>query len=153
MIKNMKPILAGIALMLLFSTCDKGPDQADIDDEIIQQYLSEHNITATRHSSGLYYTIAKAGYGGHPDYYSVVEVVYKGYLTDGTVFDQTAAGKTVSFELAGLIQGWQIGIPLLQKSGKGTFYVPSGLGYGDKAQPEIPANSVLIFEITLVNFY
>ena len=92
------------------SSCNKD-DQAQIDDEIIRQYLEEHNIQATKHDSGLYYIITKEGSGDHPNINSTVEVKYMGYLTNGSVFDQTQGSETIIFPLKNLIEGWQIGIP------------------------------------------
>jgi FKBP-type peptidyl-prolyl cis-trans isomerase FkpA len=136
---------------IFLSSCNK-EDQAQIDDEIIRQYLEEHNIQATKHDSGLYYIITKEGSGDHPNINSTVEVKYKGYLTNGSVFDQTQGSNTITFPLKNLIKGWQIGIPLLKKGGEGTFFLPSELGYGNQNSGTIPANSVLIFEIVLVDF-
>ncbi len=139
-------------LIILISACKKEESQADKDDAIIQQYLSDNNIEATKDASGLYYVITEEGTGDHPDINSEVTVRYKGYLTDGTVFDQTSGSSTATFPLSGLIRGWQIGIPKLKQGGKGTFFVPSTLGYGSQAVSGIPANSVLIFDIELVSF-
>jgi FKBP-type peptidyl-prolyl cis-trans isomerase FkpA/FKBP-type peptidyl-prolyl cis-trans isomerase FklB len=50
-----------------------------------------------------------------------------------------------------LIKGWQIGIPLMKKGGKATFYVPSELGYGGNDMGAIPPNSILIFDIELID--
>ena len=72
-------------------------------------------------------------------------------LITGTVFDQTAADKTFTYALTGLIKGWQIGIPLMKKGGKATFYVPSELGYGGNDMGVIPPNSILIFDIELID--
>ncbi len=81
-----------------------------------------------------------------------MKVKYKGYLTDGTVFDQTTGSLSATFSLSGLIEGWQEGIPLLKKGGKGTFFLPSALGYGPSGAGSIPPNTVLIFEIELLDF-
>ncbi len=140
-----------IVAVVLFSACNK-ENQEDIDDEIIQQYLSDNSIDATKDDSGIYYIITEEGTGDHPDINSEVTVRYKGYLTDGTVFDETTGNSTATFPLSGLIRGWQIGIPKLKQGGKGTFFIPSDLGYGDQATGNIPANSVLIFDIELVSF-
>jgi FKBP-type peptidyl-prolyl cis-trans isomerase FkpA len=150
--KQMKYLTFLSILILIFSACNKEDSQADKDDVIIQQYLADNSIQATKDPSGLYYVITEEGTGDHPDISSEVTVRYKGYLTDGTVFDETTGSSTATFPLSGLIRGWQIGIPKLKQGGKGTFFIPSGLGYGDNATGNIPANSVLIFDIELVSF-
>ncbi len=132
-------------------SCEKENSQAHKDDQIIQDYLTDNNIDATKHSSGLYYTITTEGSGSHPTATATVVVRYSGYLTDNSVFDQTEGNATATFNLQGLITGWQIGIPLLKVGGEGTFFLPSALGYGSQSTGNIPANSVLIFDIELVN--
>lgn len=146
-----KFLLALLLLVGIFTSSCKLEDQTEADRMKIEQYLADNNLTATRHESGIYYNISTPGTGANPNLSSVVTVKYKGYLTNNNVFDQSTAG--IQFALANLIPGWQIGIPLLKKGGKGTFYIPSELGYGSSGQGSIPANSVLIFDIELVNFY
>lgn len=150
-----------IALLFLvsFAGCekDKAPtygtaEQVKIDDDIIKNYLTENNKEATSHSSGIYYEIIVEGTGGHPNVNSTVEVKYKGYFTNHVVFDETTGSKTFVNALSELIVGWQIGIPLLQKGGKGVLYVPSYLAYGSRGQGSIPPNTVLIFDIELIDF-
>ncbi|MBI1228360.1 MAG: peptidylprolyl isomerase [Bacteroidetes bacterium] len=117
----------------------------------IEQYLEDNNLVAQSTASGLHYIIEEPGTGGNPNINSQVTVKYKGYLLSGDVFDET--GDTpVTFALKNLILGWQEGIPLLQKGGKGTFFLTSELGYGRNGAGSIPGNSPLIFEIELVNF-
>jgi FKBP-type peptidyl-prolyl cis-trans isomerase len=103
-------------------------------------------------ASGLYYIITQEGTGDHPTLQSTVKVRYKGYRLNGDVFDQTSGTSTATFPLTQLILGWQEGIPLLKKGGKGTFFCPSDLAYGSQQVGDIPPNSVLIFEIELVDF-
>ncbi|MCE1199545.1 MAG: FKBP-type peptidyl-prolyl cis-trans isomerase [Marinilabiliales bacterium] len=110
-----------------------------------------NNLTATKDPSGLYYIMTVTGTGTSPTATSTVEVTYKGSLVNGTVFDQTASGKTFTYALSGLIKGWQIGIPLMKEGGKALFFIPSGLAYGKQDLGVIPANSVLIFEIELID--
>jgi len=57
-----------------------------------------------------------------------------------------------SFSLAGVIKGWQIGIPHINKGGTILLLIPSALGYGTSGTSTIPANSVLIFTIGLQGF-
>ena len=72
-------------------------------------------------------------------------------MINDTIFGQTATDKTFTYALSGLIKGWQIGIPLMKKGGKSTFFIPSELGYGANSTGTFPANSVLIFDIELIN--
>ena len=141
-----------IPILLFLLSCNKEDSQTEKDDQIIRDYLSENNIDATKHSSGLYYIITVIGTGNNPNANSEVTVRYKGYLTDGTIFDQTDGSSTATFGLGSLIEGWKIGIPLLKEGGAGTFFIPSVLGYGSQGSGSIPANSVIIFDIELVSF-
>ena len=145
-------LFAGALLALLSTPACTADDQDEIDRRAIENYLSSNNINATAHPSGIYYVIDTPGSGGSPTLDNEVEVKYKGYLLSGDVFDQTTGTSTAKFPLRNLITGWQVAIPLLQKGGKGTFFIPSSLGYGDNPPSGIPANAVLIFDIELVNF-
>ena len=141
-----------IALFITTFSCEKDNiNRVAIDQETIEQYIAENNIPAQRHESGVYYHIETEGTGNSPNYNSEVVVKYKGYLTDGTIFDQTQ-GTSANFNLSNLITGWQIGLTLLKKGGSGTFLIPSYLGYGRFPPAGIPENAVLIFEIELIDF-
>lgn len=124
------------------------------DDEKIRNYLFENGIDAQKHESGIYYLILKEGVGGeYPESNSNVKVLYKGYLLDGRVFDQTVTQQSVSFNLQGVIKGWQIGIQLMEKKSKASFFIPSHLGYGSYSpSSSIPRDAVLIFDVELVDF-
>jgi FKBP-type peptidyl-prolyl cis-trans isomerase len=47
--------------------------------------------------------------------------------------------------------GWQIGIPMMKEGGKAKLLIPSQLGYGSSNLGVIPPNSVLIFDIELID--
>ena len=147
-------ILVALVSLVLFS-CKKetnceAPDTAAPASEItaLETYLNTNSITAQKDSRGFYYNILSTG-SSNPDNCSTVKVNYKGELTNGSVFDN---GSGVSFPLANLITGWQQGIPLIGKTGKIILYLPPSLGYGSQAQQGIPANSILIFTIELLDF-
>jgi FKBP-type peptidyl-prolyl cis-trans isomerase FkpA len=117
----------------------------------LETYLSGAGVTnAIKHCSGMYYQIMTSGTDKTPTTCSFVSVNYKGTLTNGKVFDQTT-GTPVSFNLISLIEGWKKGIPLIKKGGKIMLYIPPSLGYGSTVVGSIPANSILIFEIELVD--
>ncbi len=148
-------ILLFMLIGVLFFSCNKDDDtakQAELDEQAIVDYLAENNIEANRHETGLYYKIIKEGSGLQPLPQSSVEVYYKGYLRNGSVFDETTQGPVI-FPLSSMIKGWQVALPLLKKGGRGLFLIPSNMGYGSDGVYGIPPNSVLIFEIDLVDVF
>ena len=142
--------LVFLCVALCFLGCNKNKDYTQIDEEIIQEYIADNNLDAVATGSGLYYVIETTGNGVFPDLSSVVTVAYTGKLTDGSVFDQSSSAG-ISFPLTNVIQGWQEGIPLFSEGGTGKLLIPSALGYGNNAIGSIPANSVLIFDIELLD--
>jgi FKBP-type peptidyl-prolyl cis-trans isomerase FkpA len=120
-------------------------------DEEITQYLTEKGWTGVRHESGLYVVTDTAGSAEHPALTDSVTIFYQGYLLDGTQFDGTME-TPATFLLSDLIEGWQIGIPMFGKGGKGKLLIPSDLAYGDMDNGQIPGGSTLMFEIELVDF-
>ena len=144
--------LTGILLILGSCKKDSGIDYAARDKKIIEDYITAKGLTASSTTEGIYYVIDTPGSTSHPALYSQVKVHYKGYLTDGTVFDQTDPGVPVSFYLYSAIKGWQIGIPIFGKGGKGKLLIPSDYAYGSSSYTGIPAHSVLIFDIVLSDF-
>jgi FKBP-type peptidyl-prolyl cis-trans isomerase FkpA len=150
---DMRYLVPLIVLAFILTACkkDETSEQANQDDAAINEYLVENGLTATPHSSGLYYDITKEGTGGHPNLSHTVVVDYKGSLLNGTVFDEST--NAVEFQLNGLITGFQIAVSLLKPGGEGIFYIPSQLGYGDQQVGDIPPNSILIFEIELVEYF
>lgn len=91
----------------------------------------------------------KAGSGDAPTMEDVVLINYKGMLTDGKVFDQ---GQQVPNPVSDFVPGFTKALLKMQKGGKYKIEIPAELGYGDKAQGPIPANSDLTFEVELLDF-
>lgn len=149
----MRKILAFLLVLVVAVSCQTDEtDYGPIDKKIIEDYLAANNLTAQSTSSGLYYIIEKPGGAEHPNINSYVIALYKGYLTDGTVFDETSTWYD-PIQVSGFIKGWQEGLPLIGVKGKIKLLIPSALGYGPEAKTDIPANSVLIFDIELAEFY
>ena len=140
-------------LLIIAASCDTDTtDYGPIDKQIIEKYLADSNLTAQSTSSGLYYIIEKPGGANHPNINSLVVANYKGYLPDGTVFDESySSGSPTTFALNGVIKGWQEGIPLFGKGGKGMLLIPSRYGYGSEPPPGVRKNAVLIFDIHLID--
>jgi FKBP-type peptidyl-prolyl cis-trans isomerase FkpA len=150
-----KILLIIIPALMVLNACKKketvdynAQNKADI-----EKYVADNNLNAQSTPSGLYYVIDKQGSGPKPTINSAVSVGYKGYLVDGSVFDETPKNQPATFKLSNVIKGWQEGIQLFNEGGSGLLLIPSSLGYGSNDRPGIPAYSVLIFEIDLVSVF
>lgn len=136
------------------SSCKKSDDfdasaQAAKDDDLIQAYIKANAYTnVVKDPSGIYYQIVTPGTGSYPTSTSTVTVNYAGILTSGNQFDAANGFKT---SLGAVIRGWTLGIPHINVGGTIRLIIPSGLGYGNNATGAIPANSVLVFTVTLVS--
>jgi len=140
-----------IFLLILVSSC-QSDDEIDYDklnDAEIQEYIDKNNLDATKSSSGLYYVIEEQGEGEYPTITSTVTVRYKGYFTDGKIFDQSTEDG-ITFNLQQVIPGWTEGITYFREGGKGILLIPSRLAYGYEDRNGIPGGSVLIFDIVLL---
>lgn len=168
----MKRLFSVVVLSLILFSCTKNnADQQcsytdsqvvapDSETVKVKAFLDSSGINAVKHASGFYYSITSQGSGASVvNLCSNIAAKYTGRFTNGTIFDSTAAGSTASFELGRVIVGWQKGIPLLNKGGKITLYIPPSLGYGpqDVKDPQgkiiIPGNSILIFDIEVVDIF
>ena len=139
-----------VALMGGTIACKKDVDE----DKLITDYLTTNKLVAEKTPEGIYFIVETQGTGNFPTLSNTVSVRYKGYVLDGTVFDenQTATKPVFTTVLGGgIITGWKIGLQKFKKGGKGKLLIPSGLAYGNVAQGRIPKNSVLIFEIELLD--
>jgi FKBP-type peptidyl-prolyl cis-trans isomerase len=102
--------------------------------------------------SGLKIEIFEYGTGPYPNTNSNVKVHYKGYLQDGTVFDNSySRNEPAIFPLKGVIKGWTEGLQHINEGGRARITIPPSLAYGPKgAGGVIGPNETLIFEIKLL---
>ncbi|PID91119.1 MAG: peptidylprolyl isomerase [Bacteroidetes bacterium] len=102
-------------------------------------------------SSGLQYEVLVKGDGPMPADTSRVKVHYEGSLLNGQVFDSSfERGEPITFGLKQVIQGWTEGLQLMPVGSTYRFWIPPDLGYGSRAQGDIPANSILVFRVELL---
>ncbi len=82
---------------------------------------------------------------------NTVTADYTGALAaDGTIFQSSLdSGQSFTTKLSGVIPGWQKGMIGMKEGGKRRLVIPSDQAYGAQAQQDIPANSDLVFDITL----
>ena len=143
------PFIIGSCMMKETDDIPNFNEQLQKDLETIDNYLLANNIQALQDPDGLIrYVIHSDTSGVNPTIDSCVTANYKGILmAGGQVFD---TGENISFPLNSVIDGWKIGIPLMNVVDSITLYIPSGLGYGYYGYPpEIPSNANLIFNVGL----
>lgn len=147
-----------IIVVLLFTIlgCNKddknNEDQAEIDRNIILQYISDNNLDAQEAEQGLFYVVNAPGTGDPCTATSEIKTTYSGYFVNGSEFD---GGTIDHFNLQNAIVGWQIGIPKFKEGGDGILLIPSAIGYGPSGSGSgsIPGNSVIIFDVNLIKVY
>ncbi len=131
-------------------------NQEEIDNNAIIRYIidSLDGKEFKKTDSGIYYAIENEGTGKNPQLADMVTTHYKGTFLDGKQFDSSYdRGEPATFPLGQVVKGWQEAIPLLKIGGKGTFIIPSGLAYGAQGRPGMPPNSVLAFDVELIDIF
>jgi FKBP-type peptidyl-prolyl cis-trans isomerase FklB len=105
-------------------------------------------------ASGLQYKILAAGdaKAPSPGPSDKVTVQYRGTLLDGTEFDSSySRGTPASFQVNGVIKGWQEALVLMKPGAKWQLFVPPELAYDVNSRPPIPPGSLLLFDVELIS--
>ncbi|CAN5115851.1 hypothetical protein BH11BAC6_BH11BAC6_08630 [soil metagenome] len=153
--------MKGLVLVLstfLFSACLKSNDSTackDVTPESEQSSLNSislaNGMTPQIDSTGLYYQILSPGILPKPDLNDSVAVIYEGRFPDGSIFSPAQSTPTPLTPLGLFIEGWGIGIEKIGKGGQIKLVIPSSLAYGCTGYSSIPPNTILYFNITLVD--
>lgn len=135
-------------------------EQIKIDDKKIQEYIEANNLeNVQKTESGVYYIVTEPGKGPQPGEGDLVSVHYKLSFLDGKELENSRTnpmgnGEPFQFPLGQgrVIKGWDDAIKELKEGSKATLLVPSTLAYGAQDRgPDMPANSVLRFDVELVD--
>ncbi len=101
--------------------------------------------------SGLKYRILRKADGRKPAKDNSVEVHYKGWFDDLSIFDSSyRRGKSIAFGLNQVIPGWTEGVQLMGEGEMIELVIPYQLAYGERGRPGIPPKSQLHFIIELI---
>ncbi|HEX6592188.1 MAG TPA: FKBP-type peptidyl-prolyl cis-trans isomerase [Moraxellaceae bacterium] len=151
---EMKVVLDGFKQKLQAEAVAKAQAEAVANKQKAVAYLAENakkpGVTTT--ASGLQYEVLAQGKGAKPKTTDVVSVHYHGTLIDGSVFDSSVQrGEPASFQLDQVIPGWTEALQLMPVGSKYRLTLPPELAYGEQGAGPIPANSVLIFEVELLD--
>ena len=150
-----------LVIISIFSCADENivvtrtkQEQFNLDLERIQGYLNENNVEGFESlDNGLHYKILEEGNSSFPKNGDTLDVEYVGQLLNGLEFDRSYTNQPFEFILGSneVIQGWELGVPLIDEEGTILLIIPSGLAYGTTTSSSIPENSVLIFRIKLLD--
>ena len=118
--------------------------------EFLEKNKSAAGVKTT--ASGLQYIVVQEGTGKSPGLKDTVKAHYKGTLVTGEQFDSSYdRGQPAEFPVEGVIKGWTEALQMMKVGGKVKLFIPAELGYGAAARPGIPANSVLVFDVELID--
>jgi FKBP-type peptidyl-prolyl cis-trans isomerase len=109
-------------------------------------------FTPIKHVDYLQCQDLKVGNGATVIASSTITAIYTGALaSDGTIFQSSEdTGQPFTTTLTQVIPGWTSGLPGMKVGGKRRLIIPAQYAYGPQAQAGIPANSDLVFDITLL---
>jgi FKBP-type peptidyl-prolyl cis-trans isomerase len=148
----MKTLFYLFASLLMLAACGQtysDEELADFDAEI-KSYVEKHDIDCERSSSGLYFRIDSVGSEPLVQFGDQVTFTYTGKFLSGKVFDNNQ-GKALTLPFRELIGAWKEILLQLGKGGKAYFIAPPSLGYADHELEKIPKNSILIYELEVVD--
>ena len=103
---------------------------------------------------GLHYAVLNYGdiNSKSPELSDTITAHFHGTLTDGTVFwSSVESNEPLTIQLSGLIEGCQKAISLMKVNDKWRVYIDPSMAYGDEGRPGIPSNSILVFDIELLD--
>lgn len=155
------------------SFLDKAPqtDVASYKPQIMQKYQEDARLISERRDAqqkeyltsfqkekgvklldnGAMIKLSRAGKGKNPKADSTVTVHYTGTLIDGTKFDSSRdRGEAATFGLSQVISCWTKAVQQMKPGARAKVVCPADTAYGNRPVGPIPANSVLVFDIELL---
>lgn len=151
-----KHFLEGTGFNTTISKIPDGGPQLPLSEhpDLMFKIVNKHDIEYK-----LYYMKFDEGVNQRPSHVDSIFVSYKGWLTDGTLFDSSP--NPVWLTLDGVIEGWTQVFPefksgtyesltdSFEDAGAGIVFIPSGLAYYNTTRPKITPYSPLVFLFNL----
>lgn len=152
MAADVQSIQREFGAMLQKRADEKGAKNLEIGRQYMEENGKKDGVITTE--SGLQYEILTPG--GEEKYDAAkhgdaptAEVMYKGTLVDGTVFDQSK--QPIKFNIRQVIPGFTEALKLMPVGAKWRVTIPANLAYGANGPGSIGPNSTLIFEMELIS--
>lgn len=68
----------------------------------------------------------------------------------GKIIESSWSGQPATFPLAGVVEGWQKGLPGSKEGGRRLLILPPSMGYGAAGSGPIGPNETLIFAVDII---
>lgn len=152
--RRLRLALPLLALAALVTACgEPSPFVPNIETANFAPSLGVDLAGSTKTASGLYYRDIVVGSGATVPaaVNTPVRVQYAGFFRSGVGFDSGTFDFTTGTNMA--IAGMDEGVRGMRVGGQRQLIIPPSLGYGGSAYGNIPANSILIFNVTLTNVF
>ncbi len=130
-------------------------DPVSHEQELLDAFIEQNQITAEPTGSGLYFIEEVQGTGDIPADNQSVTLHYKGLFLDGRVFDESESDKPLVIQMntSSIIPGFIEGVKMMRQGGKARLIIPWDKGYGSSGSSNgvIPPYSTVIFDIEIVS--
>ena len=147
----MRAVVIIFSFLILVSCSQDSPNIKQI--ENLQFFIdNKKNDQVVEIEPGLQYLVIDSGdpESETPKLTQTISAHFHGILTNGEVFWSSLDSKPLEIELSKLIVGCQKTISLMRAGDKWMVYIDPTMAYGEEGRPGIPSNSILIFEIELL---
>ena len=102
--------------------------------------------------NGTMMKLSRAGKGKTPKADATVTVHYTGTLIDGTKFDSSRdRGEAFTTKLTDVIPCWTKALQQMKPGSRAKVVCPPDTAYGNRPVGQIPANSVLVFDVEMLS--
>ena len=149
----MKRFLTFMSLLVLVGCVQDSPNVKQIANlKFFIENQEQEGINVVE--KGLHYAVLNSGdiNSKSPELSDTITAHFHGTLTDGTVFwSSVDSDEPLTIELSKLIEGCQKIMSLMKINDKWRVYIDPSMAYGDEGRPGIPSNSILIFDIELLD--
>jgi FKBP-type peptidyl-prolyl cis-trans isomerase FkpA len=150
------PLALPLALLTLAASgcLQDEPAGPSVDYQVIEEVTFAESLgidldAMTVTSEGIYIQDLVEGAGAEADFGDLVEIVYSGYLNTGV---QYLPEDTIEFQLGGptVPEGVHLAMLGQQPGGERLMIIPPQYGYGAREYENVPAGSILIFNVELL---
>lgn len=145
-------IFFGLLVVFLAAACGStySEEERKNFDKEIQAYLDKNKIECEKSPSGLYYRIDSLGSERKIQFSDMVTMKYVGKLINGKIIDDHS-DEPLKMSVRELIGAWKEILLELGEGGKAYIVAPPHLAYGEHILDSIPENSILIYNLEVVD--